>query len=419
MRVLLTSHGSTGDIYPVIAFGRALLEAGHEVRFATAPLYREEIESAGLAFVHLPPDWNQNLFAECMRELEEQPNPLMLLRKIYRDGLPFLEDLISMLEDAIKESDVLVSSYLFPHYRILAERNHKPFAILSFCHQFVPNVDRPPPDVPRLRFMTRKSRIRWNELTWALVDMIISWNINDVIGPVLQRNKIPLVKTFFTNPAKLSLVGVSRELMQPDGAPDNYRFTGYLRWQAKHDPKMEAILEDFCAGEEVPVLNFGSVNFDDVHGKMGRFLKHWPRDKKIIIQSGWAGLSLDLERPNIKVIGKMSHDQLFRFASCVIHHGGAGTTASVLYSGKPNIIVPHFGDQYFWAREIKRLGAGTRVRKSRWPEKVHSAVLRVEQNSAMRANTERLAKTLQQESGRSEAVRLLENFVAAEGGPLA
>ena len=48
MRVLLTSHGSTGDIYPVIRLGRALLKAGHEVRFTTVSFFREEVERAGL-----------------------------------------------------------------------------------------------------------------------------------------------------------------------------------------------------------------------------------------------------------------------------------------------------------------------------------------------------------------------------------
>ncbi len=40
MRILLTSHGSTGDIYPVIALAVALQRAGHHVRFATIPHYK-------------------------------------------------------------------------------------------------------------------------------------------------------------------------------------------------------------------------------------------------------------------------------------------------------------------------------------------------------------------------------------------
>lgn len=63
MRVLLTSHGSTGDIYPVIRLGRALVEAGHEVGFATVRLFQSEIESTGVTFVRLPPDWDQSGWA--------------------------------------------------------------------------------------------------------------------------------------------------------------------------------------------------------------------------------------------------------------------------------------------------------------------------------------------------------------------
>ena len=46
MRVILTSHGSTGDIYPIIALAVALQKAGHSVRFATIPHYQTEIEAA-------------------------------------------------------------------------------------------------------------------------------------------------------------------------------------------------------------------------------------------------------------------------------------------------------------------------------------------------------------------------------------
>ena len=53
-------HGSTGDIYPVLRFARALAEAGHEVRFATVAFFRDEVERAGIEFVYLPPDWDQS-----------------------------------------------------------------------------------------------------------------------------------------------------------------------------------------------------------------------------------------------------------------------------------------------------------------------------------------------------------------------
>ncbi len=44
--------------------------------------------------------------------------------------------------------------------------------------------------------------------------------------------------------------------------------------------------------------------------------------------------------------------------AAVCHHGGAGTTAAGLRAGKPTIIVPFFGDQFFWGTMIWRSGAG-------------------------------------------------------------
>ncbi|CAF4166934.1 unnamed protein product, partial [Rotaria sordida] len=44
--------------------------------------------------------------------------------------------------------------------------------------------------------------------------------------------------------------------------------------------------------------------------------------------------------------------------AAVCHHGGAGTTAAGLRAGKPTIIVPFFGDQFFWGSVISKSGAG-------------------------------------------------------------
>ena len=144
---------------------------------------------------------------------------------------------------------------------------------------------------------------------------------------------------------------------------------------------------------------------------MRRFLKNWPNDKKIIIQSGWAQLRIERSNSYIFTIGRISHDQLFKYASVVIHHGGAGTTASVLHSGVPHIVIPHFGDQKFFAREVKRLGVGITLRLSRWPEELPRAVRIVERSKKRLKKAKRIAETLETENGSQEAVKELEQLV--------
>jgi hypothetical protein len=54
----------------------------------------------------------------------------------------------------------------------------------------------------------------------------------------------------------------------------------------------------------------------------------------------------------------IKNNHYYFLVSAVCHHGGAGTTAAGLRAGKPTIIVPFFGDQFFWGTVIEESGAG-------------------------------------------------------------
>ena len=412
MKVLLISQGSTGDIYPLIGLGRALLAADHSVSFASAPLYKDEIEDAGIDFLHTPPDWQKPVFVECMRELDRQSNPIALLQQIYRSGLSFMGSLIDQVEAYIQDHDLVVCSYVFPHFKKLCERHHVPFATIAFCHSVIPSDHLTPELLPSLRGLPKPLQIVWNRLAWKLINYSVDRAVNKVSAPTLATRGLPPVKDFILKPSELSIVSVSRHLMQTQRLDARFQFTGYVRWQAPENENIADELIKFCAGDQVPILTFGSVSFDHVQAVMSRFEQNWPLGHKIIIQSGWAGLSVELSRPEIKVIQTVvSHDQLFQFASCVIHHGGAGTTASAFHAGVPQIVVPHFGDQSFWANEVQRLGLGLRLAQNKWPERLPNAVKKVLKKPHMHKKAAKFAELLRQESGAENAVVCLESYV--------
>ncbi len=81
---------------------------------------------------------------------------------------------------------------------------------------------------------------------------------------------------------------------------------------------------------------------------------------RALVSKGWGGLGADaLGIPEgVFMLGNVPHDWLFQHVSAVVHHGGAGTTAAGIATGKPTVVVPFFGDQPFWGAMVARAGAG-------------------------------------------------------------
>lgn len=417
MRVILTSHGSTGDIYPVISLAVALQRAGHSVRFATIPHYQAEIEAAGVEFLPLCPNWEQADLSYWMGRLQKVRTPIYQLRELYVGARRYIPEMIARMDRALADADLLVSSYLFPMNRGIAERRGVPFATFAFAHHVVPSPDYPPENLPSPRWLGPNARRAWNRWLWKTGDALVDRVINRTVAGALREAGLPKVRHFFARPAELVLVAVSEELMRPRGAEidPRFRFTGYCRWQAAEDPALEAELRAFTGGTPVPVLTFGSMVYENPGAVMERFVRAWPRHRRIVVQRGWAQFPRLGDESNVKVIGKVSHDQLFRHASAVIHHGGAGTTASALHAGKPQIVVPHIGDQTFFGMEVERLGCGFRLGRTGWPEHLHGALERLLGDPGPARRAAEVRAVLLRENGPARAIDELERFVEEKG----
>ena len=412
MRVLLVSHGSTGDIFPLIAFGRALIAAGHSVSFATASISAGEIRAAGLDFVLSPPDRDAADHAAIMRALARERNPLRNIATIFRWCAPGFPEFVGAIDTALREHDVLVSTYLFPFLGEIARRQGKPFVVTAFCHVAFPGLDRAPVPLPALDFAPKGIRRAWGDFWHRTGEFLTGVCVRHVAGRELEKAGTPLPKRFFQCGADLTLALVSPGLFRPERPVlPKLVYAGYLRRVLPESAELEARLIAFTGGERVPMLNFGSVTFDDAEAKMRAFVANWPRGVRLVVQSGWAGFTAPGRDDILVISGKVSHDQLFRHASVVAHHGGAGTTAAVLHAGVPQVVVPHLGDQFFWADEMRRFGVGVAVGSRRWPARLPAAMRAVAANPAMRATAGRLAEILSKENGAERVVRELESMV--------
>lgn len=124
----------------------------------------------------------------------------------------------------------------------------------------------------------------------------------------------------------------------------------------------EPALEEFLNAGPPPVyIGFGSIVVDDPNAMTKLIFDAVKKTgQRALVSKGWGGFGADaLGIPdNVFMLGNVPHDWLFKRVSCVVHHGGAGTTAAGIALGRPTVVVPFFGDQPFWGAMIAKAGAG-------------------------------------------------------------
>jgi len=114
--------------------------------------------------------------------------------------------------------------------------------------------------------------------------------------------------------------------------------------------------------ENLPIfVGFGSMVIKDT-GLLVEMIEEAALEARVrvILQSSWTSLKSSntaaLQSDEVRVfhIGSCPHEWLFPRVSGVLHHGGAGTVAAGLRAGKPTLVCPFFGDQFFWGMALER-----------------------------------------------------------------
>lgn len=180
----------------------------------------------------------------------------------------------------------------------------------------------------------------------------------------LSQTKVPFMYNFSSHVVSMPLDW--REIA----------ITGY--WNLKNsdaDWSPPKDLEEFmdkadADGKALVYIGFGSITVPDPAKLTEEIVRGVDKaDVRAIIAKGWSSRGGkgdgDQSSPeyssNCYALDKVPHGWLFPRVKAVLHHGGAGTVGASLTHGKPTLIRPWFGDQYFWAGRVQKLGVGLRV----------------------------------------------------------
>jgi UDP:flavonoid glycosyltransferase YjiC (YdhE family) len=177
----------------------------------------------------------------------------------------------------------------------------------------------------------------------------------------------------------------------------------------------------FLDGGPPPVyVGFGSMKSRDPQRLTRKLLRAVRQaEQRVVLGSGWAGLGAGLDRGgDCLVADTLPHEQLFPRMAAVVHHGGAGTTAAAARAGVPQVVVPHFGDQFYWAHRVHRLGLGPRplLRPLLTARGLASRIRQSVRDPACLERCARLARSLQAADGVETAVDALERLLRPHAG---
>ncbi|GLA28773.1 UDP-glucose,sterol transferase [Aspergillus phoenicis ATCC 13157] len=392
LNIVIQVVGSRGDVQPFIALGKVLKSHGHRVRLATHLAFRESIEHEGLEFFNIGGDP-----AELMAFMVRNPGLMPHMSTLRSGAIPRrrreMKAIFSGCWRSCYETGDGTGLHHIPEdpWSETADYRTMPFvadAIIanppSFVHlSCAEKLGIPlnmmftmpwsatqsfPHPLATIRTKNTKPSAA-NFASYAIVEILMWEGLGDLINSFRKRelgldpldairapsiaHRLRIPYTYLWSPALLP---------KPGDWGDNIDITGFSFLSSGSDYTPPDDLANFIKSGPPPIyVGFGSIVVDNP-GSLTKIVFQAIREsgQRAIVSKGWGNLGADEDDipENIFMISKSPHDWLFQHVSCVIHHGGAGTTAAGLVLGRPTIIIPFFGDQPFWGSIVARAGAG-------------------------------------------------------------
>ena len=115
---------------------------------------------------------------------------------------------------------------------------------------------------------------------------------------------------------------------------------------------------------------------------------------------------------NVRAFPYAPYTMLFARAAAIVHHGGAGTTAAALRSGRPTVIVPFANDEFDNARRAKLLGCSRTLHAGAVnAASLEAALRRVLEDRTMAGRAAAIGEAMRAEHGPARAADEIERVV--------
>lgn len=403
MRIALATVGTTGDVLPFAALAQALVGRGHEVTAISWRLHEPAFAASGAHFEAAGPLTTASDVAETAAQAAAASSPtrqVTVLRDFHlRDGREHYRQLRARLDG----HDLAVIHGIHSLAQAAADDIALPWASAVFDPVLQPTRSAPPAGMPNLGPL--------NPVAWRLLDRMLR-PLNAPLHAILgQAGSAARPSLFRGRSSLLHLIACSPSIVRvPPDLPTTAHVTGHWPPPAGEAALPEQLERFLADGSRPLVVTLGSMASGESGDVVNAVLAAAGELRvRAVVQEGSPAPENEVVR-----VGAVEHRLLFPRAAVIVHHGGAGTTHAAVAAGVPSVVVPHVGDQRYWAARLQTLGVAAapmplrQVSTERLVERLKEAL-----QPATAETARRLGERVRAERGLETAVRLIEKAVAS------
>jgi sterol 3beta-glucosyltransferase len=405
MKLVALTYGTEGDIRPMAAVCRALMDAGHDVTLLAGAGTLDSARDLGVQHVPLAGDIRGALQVGISSAVAGKNSLNAIAKAMARIANENADAWMRQALEVAAGSNGLIVAGLAAFIGFSAAEKLAVPVIGAGMIPLTPTSAFPSP------FLPPRSIPRWlNRFSYHLVSEALWRAFGKATNAARAKVGLPPGRKIWSGHPML--YGISPALLpKPADWPDNAWMCG--QWvRPAHEWDAPLSLQNFLAAGDAPIyVGFGSmVGFDQrtlvdvvIAAIAGRRALFYP---------GWSSTAIKLP-PNFFVIGDTPHDWLFPRTSLVIHHGGSGTAHSAARAGVPSVVLPFAADQFFWGEQLRRKGiAPAAATGPKVTPVILSRAIDATQTAEMRERAAAVGATIRSEDGLAKAVESVHALLA-------
>jgi rhamnosyltransferase subunit B len=409
--------------------GKALREQGFQAGIATAVDYRAKIEAEGLGFYEVGPSL-ATLHTDLGMDLAQITEAIARSDRFLFESimLPYADAAARQLLAAAEGAAAVVGASFAVGAAMTAERLGLPFVSVSLQPTVVFSAYDPPvlQSAPWLGPARSGPRLWLNRATlWLARRSTDHWTrpinaLRAALGLPPTRDNL----FFDASRAAALALGLYSPLLsarQPD-APAVFDVVGDAPYDsdAGGPAVLPQALETFLAEGSPPVvftLGSAAVNIPGAFYRES-LLAARRSGRRAVLLVGPDGDASIADGPDVIALAYAPYSLLFPRAAAIVHQGGVGTTHQALRAGRPQLVVPHLGDQFDNAARMARLGCAALVQRQAYKAgRVVAALDGLLGDARIAARAAAAGETARREDGARDGAALIAKLLAARQIP--